>query len=136
MWFYKGVKLNILAAKQKISVAQIYKINPIQITTIIAENTENSLNLVSYTIEIIQFKNCENFSPIVRKKWHFLKCHRYCYTNSVNCSYTKASKKAIDCSYIYCEREHNKVLQTHVFLSNAHTYVLWCYKSNWEHSAK
>ena len=43
MWFYKGVKLNILATKQKTAVAQIYKINSIQITTIIAENTENLL---------------------------------------------------------------------------------------------
>ena len=41
MWFYKGIKLNILATKQKTTVAQNYKINPIQITTIIAENTEN-----------------------------------------------------------------------------------------------
>ena len=52
-----GIKLNILATKQKNTVAQNYKINPIQITTIIAENTENSFNSVSYTIEIIQFKN-------------------------------------------------------------------------------
>ena len=56
MWFYKGVKLNILATKQKTTVAHIYKINPIQITTIIAENTKNLLKLVCYTIEIIQLK--------------------------------------------------------------------------------
>ena len=60
MWFYKGVKLNILATKQKTAVAQIYKINTIQISTIIAENTENLLNLASYTIEIIQFKIVRN----------------------------------------------------------------------------
>ena len=88
MWFYRGVKLNIVATKQKTAVAQTHEINPIQITTIVAENTENSLNLVSYTIEIIQFKNCEKFSPIVRQNQHFLKCHGYCYTNSANCSYT------------------------------------------------
>ena len=115
MWFYKGIKLNILATKQKTTVTQNYKINPIQITTIIVEYTKNSLNSVSYMIEIIQFKNFEKFSPIERQNWHFLKCHGYCYTNSVNCSYAKASKAAIDCSYIYCEGEHNKVLQTHVF---------------------
>ena len=133
MWFYKGTKLNILATKQKkTAVAQNYKINPIQITTIIAEYTENSLNSVSYTIDIIQFKNCEKFSPIVNQNWHFLKCHGYCYTNSVNCSYTKNIKAAIDCSYIYCEGKHNKVLQTHSFLSNGHTYVDWSYNSNWD----
>ena len=71
LWFYKGVKLNILATKQKPAVAQNYKINPIQITTIIAENTENSLNSVSYTIDTIQFKNCEKFSPIVTQNHIF-----------------------------------------------------------------
>ena len=60
MWFYKGIKLNILATTQKTAVALIYKINPVQITTIIAENTENSLNSVPNTIENIQFNNCEN----------------------------------------------------------------------------
>ena len=56
MWFYKGIKVNILATTQKTAVALIYKINPVQITTIIAENTENSLNSVPNTIENIQFK--------------------------------------------------------------------------------
>ena len=65
MLFYKGTNLNILATKQKTAVAQNYEINPIQITTIIAEYTKNSLNSVSYTIDIIQFKNCEKFSPTV-----------------------------------------------------------------------
>ena len=65
MWFYKGIKVNISATTQKFIVALIYKINPVQITTIIAENTENLLNSVPHTIENIQFKNCEKFSPIV-----------------------------------------------------------------------
>ena len=64
MWFYKGVKLNILATKQKTAVAQIYKINPIQITTFITEKTKNSLNSGPYTIEIIQFKIVRN-SPLL-----------------------------------------------------------------------
>ena len=69
MWFYKGIKVNILATTQKkTTVALIYKINPVQITTIIAENTKNSLNSVPNTIENIQFKNCEKFSPIVKVK--------------------------------------------------------------------
>ena len=68
MWFYKGIKVNILATTQKTTVALIYKINPVQITTIIAENTKNSLNSVPNTIENIQFKNCEKFSPIVKLK--------------------------------------------------------------------
>ena len=66
MWFYKGIKVNISATTQKFIVAIIYKMNPIQITTITAENSENSLNLVPHTIGNIQFKNCEKSSPIVR----------------------------------------------------------------------
>ena len=140
MWFYKGIK---------IAVALIYKINPVQITTIIEENTENSLNSVLNTIENIQFKrkNCEKFSPIVKVKLAlFLKCHGHCCTNSVchshcctnsiNCSYAKHQKAAINCSHIYCEGKHNKVLQTCSFLSNTHSYVPWCYKCNWEHLTK
>ena len=50
---------------QKFVVALIYKINPVQITTIIAENTENSLNLVPHTIEN-SIQICEKFSPIVK----------------------------------------------------------------------
>ena len=93
MWFYKSVKVNILATTQKTAEALIYKINPVQITTFIAENTENSLNSVPYTTENIQLKNCEKFSPIVKVKLAlFLKCHGYCYTNSVNCSYAKHQK--------------------------------------------
>ena len=94
MWFYKGVKVNILATTQKKTiVALIYKINPVQITTFIAENTENLLNLVPYTTENIQLKNCEIFSPIVKVKLAlFVKCHGYCYTNSVNCSHAKHQK--------------------------------------------
>ena len=60
MWFYNRVKVNILATTQKTAVALIYKINPVQITTLIAENTENSLNSVSNTIENIRFKIVRN----------------------------------------------------------------------------
>ena len=99
MWFYKGIKVNISATTQKFVVALIYKINPVQITTITAENTENLLNSVPHTIENIQFKNCENFSPIVKLKFGtFLKCHSYCCISIVNCSYAKHQKVAINCS--------------------------------------
>ena len=70
MWVYKGIKVNISAIMQKFIVALFYKINPIQITTIIAENTKNSLNSVPYTIES-SCQNCEKFSPIVKLNWAF-----------------------------------------------------------------
>ena len=56
IWFYKG----ILDTTQKIIVALIYQINPVQITTITAENTKNLLNSVPHTIENIQFKIVKN----------------------------------------------------------------------------
>ena len=65
MWFYKGIKVNISATMQKFIVALIYKIIPVQITTIIAENTENLLNLVPHTIEN-SFQSCEKFSLIIK----------------------------------------------------------------------
>ena len=61
-----GIKnVNISAITQKFIVALFYKINPVQITTIVAENTKNSLNLVPHTIEI-SIQICEKFSPIVK----------------------------------------------------------------------
>ena len=55
---------------QKFIVALFYKINPVQITTIIAENTENSLNSVPHTIEI-SIQIGEKFSPIVKQNLAF-----------------------------------------------------------------
>ena len=65
MWFYKGIKVNISAITQKFIVALFYKINPVQITTIIAENTENALNSVPHTIEN-SIQICGKFSPMVK----------------------------------------------------------------------
>ena len=82
MWFYKGIKVNISAIIQKFIVALFYKINPVQITTIIAENTENSLNSEPHTIES-SIQICEKFSSIVKLNLAFsqvpwLLLHHYC----------------------------------------------------------
>ena len=55
---------------QKCIEVLIYKINHVQITTIIAENTENSLNSVPHRIEI-SIQICEKFSPIVKQNSAF-----------------------------------------------------------------
>ena len=84
MWFYKGIKVNISATTQKIIVALIYKINPVQIITITAENTENLLNSVPHTIENIKFKKLWKILTYCKAKfWHFpqvswLLLHQYC----------------------------------------------------------
>ena len=64
MWFYKGIKVNISATTQTLAVALFYNINLVQIMTIIAENTKNSLNLVPHTIENNQFKILRNSHPL------------------------------------------------------------------------
>ena len=51
MWFCKGKIVKIQTTTQNFIVALFYKLNPTQNTTIIAENTENSLNLVPHTIK-------------------------------------------------------------------------------------
>ena len=71
MWFYKGVKVNILATTQKTAVALIYKINPVQITTIIAEKHRKFVKLGIQHNRKYPIQNCEKFSPIVRQNWHF-----------------------------------------------------------------
>ena len=94
-----------------------------QITKIIAEYTENSLNSVSYTIDIIQLKNCEKFSPIVNQNWHFLKCHGYCYTNSVNCSYAKTSKQQLT-AHTSIVKENTTKCYKHMSFFQTHTLML------------
>ena len=70
MWFHKGKNVNIPATKQNFVVALFYEINPVQNTTIIAENTKNLLNSVPHTIEII-IQIGEKFSPIVKQNLAF-----------------------------------------------------------------
>ena len=118
MWFYKGIKVNSLAIAQNISVVLIYKISPVQITTIIAENTENLLTSVPHTIEKLINQNCGKFLSYCKAKFGtFLKCHGYYCSIIINCSYTKHQRQQSTAHKIYCERKCTKVLQTHVFLS-------------------
>ena len=65
MWFYKGIKVNILATTKIHCSINLQNKSWYKLPQIIAENTENSLNSVPHTIENIQLKNCEKFSPIV-----------------------------------------------------------------------
>ena len=137
MWFYKGKNVNIPATMQKFIVALFYKINPVQITTTVAENTNNSLNSVPHTIEI-SIQICEKFSPIVKQNLAFFSsCHSYCYTIIANCSCTlSCQKKQLIAHKVYCEEECTKVLQTHDFPFIYTLYDFWCYKRNSEASHK
>ena len=57
MWFYKGIKVNISATTQKIIVALIYKINPVQITTKFLQKTPKFIKLGTSYNRKYPFKN-------------------------------------------------------------------------------
>ena len=121
----QGYKVNISATTQKIAVALIYKINPVQITTITAENTKNSLNSVPHTIENIQFKNCEKFSPIVKLNLAlFSSVMAIVAPILLIALMLNVKRQQLTAHKIYCEGKHTKVLQTHVFLS-PHTFMFF-----------
>ena len=103
----------IVLPHKKFEVVTLHKSNITHTTNKIAENTENSPN--SCTIHN-RTQNYEKISPIVTQNWHFLKCHNNCSSNKNKLLIHKSIKAAIDCSYIYCEGRHSKVLQTCVFL--------------------
>ena len=87
MWFYK-VKCKYSGYQTNFIVALFYKINPVQNTTIVAENTENWLNLVPHVIEII-IEIGEKFSPIIKQNLHFSQVPWLLSHNYYKCSYAK-----------------------------------------------
>ena len=89
-------------------------------STIIVENTENSPNSSSYTIE---YKLVRNSHLLSQKLASFLKCHSNCSTNKRKLLTHKIIKAAINCSYVYCEGIYGKVLQTCTILFK-HTIVV------------
>ena len=56
----------------------------------------------------IQHKNSEKFSPIITKIGIFSSATAIVLQASANCSHTKFSKAAINCSYVYCEEDYGK----------------------------
>ena len=82
---------------QQFVVVLFYKINPVQITTIVAENTQNLLNLVLYTIEI-SIQIFEKFSPIVKQNLAFFSSAMAIVTPVLLIALTQTAKEAINCS--------------------------------------
>ena len=104
-------------------MALIYTINPVQIATITAENTENSLNSVPHTIENIKFKNCEKFSLIVKQILTLFSGVTAIVAPILLIALMLSIKRQqLTAHKINCEEKHAKVLQTHVFLST-HTFM-------------
>ena len=108
MWIHSSTLGKTIIFPHKTKVDIIHKSNLTKTSTIIVENTENSPNSSSYTIEYKIVRN----SHLLSQNWHFLKCHSNCSTNKRKLLTHKVIKAAIDCSYIYCEGKYGKVLQT------------------------
>ena len=70
-----------------------------------------------------QAQNCEKFSPIVGKIGTFLKHHNYCYTNSVNYSYTKESKRQQLITHISIVKESTIKCYKHASFSQTRTLI-------------
>ena len=95
-------------------------------SAIIVENTENSPNSSSYTIEYKLVRN----SHLLSQKMAFSKVPQQLFNiQSANCSHT-IYQAAINCSYVYCEGIYSKVLQTHTILFKCTVVVTGVRKSN------
>ena len=68
----------------------------------------------------------EKFSPIVSKIGIFSSATSIVLHTKRKLLTRKLSKAAINCSYIYCEEIHGKVLQTRTNLFKAHYCGHWC----------
>ena len=116
MWLNISAKAKQLFYHTKIEVVIFHKLNLTHIFTIIAENTENSLNSSSYTIE------CK----IVRKS-HLLLCKIGIFSSataivlqtSVNCSYARASKQQLTAHTSIVKGDMAKCYKHASFSSNA-----------------
>ena len=72
----------------------------------------------------------ENFSPIIPKIWHFLKCHSNCSSNKCKLLLHKNIRAAISCSFVYCERKIQQSATNTLSSLQTHYCVEWCYKVN------
>ena len=123
MWIHisKIAKTIIFSTQTEVEI--FHKLFFAKPSTIIVENTENSPNSSSYTIERKLVRN----SHLLSQKLAFPQVpHQLFFIQSANCSHAKLPKAAINCSHIYCEEIHGKVLQTRTNLFKAHYCSHWC----------
>ena len=91
-------------------------------STIIVENTKNSPNSSSYTIERKLVRN----SHLLSQKLAFSQVPQQLFFKQVQIAHTQIIKAGIICSHIYCEEIHGKVLQTRTNLFKTHYCGHWC----------
>ena len=93
MWLNISAKAKQLFYHTKIEVVVFHKLYLTHIFTIIAENTKNSLNSSSYTIEIIKAKIMRNSHLLSHKTGIFSSATAIVLQTGINCSYANSSKQ-------------------------------------------
>ena len=117
MWLNISAKAKQLFYHTKIEVVIFHKLNLTHIFTIIAEYTKNSLNSSSYTIEC---KIVRKSHLLLRKKLAFSQVpHQLFFKQSVNCSYTRASKQQLTAHTSIVKGDMAKCYKHASFSSNA-----------------
>ena len=137
MWFYKGIKLNNWATKQKYAVAQNLQNKAYTNNHNYCKKHRKFVKLGIQHNRKYLAQNCKKFSPNVRQIGIFSSAMTIVTQTSVNCSYAKASKQQLT-AHIAIVKENTTKCYKHMLLpfKHTHTYVQWCYKSNWEHYVK
>ena len=123
MWFSKGTKVKYLVYHTK-KTSCGYNLQNKSCT-----NNHNYCRKHQKFIKLSRnhpIQNCQKFSPIVDKIDIFSNAMAIVIHISVNCSYNKVSKAAIDRSCFYCEGRYNKVLQTQASSFQMHTLMFTC----------
>ena len=122
MWICISKIAKTISFSTQTEVEIIQKLIPAKPSTIIVENTENSPNSSSYTIDHKLVRN----SHLLSQKLAFSQVpHQLLYIQSANFSHASI-KAAINCSQFYCEEICGKVLQTRTNLFKAHYCSHWC----------
>ena len=105
MWIHISKIAKTIIVSTQTEVETFQKLIPTIPSTIIVENTENSPNSSSYTIEC---KNSEKFSPIVSKVGIFSSATAIVLNTKMQIAHTQIIKAAINCFHIYCEEDYGK----------------------------
>ena len=121
MWIHISKIAKTIIFSTQTEVETFHKLFSAKPPTIIVENTENSPNSLSYTIE---HKLVRNSHLLSQKIGIFSSATSIVLHTQCKLLTRKLSKAAINCSHIYCEEIHGKVLQTCTPISSKHTIVV------------
>ena len=116
MWVHISTKAKTIVFPHKIKVVILHKLYLTKTSTIIVENTENSPNSSSYTIE---YKIVRNSHLLSQKIGIFSSATAIVLQTSINCSHTKSSKQQLTAHTSIVKGNMAKCYKHALFSSNA-----------------